>query len=55
MWQARDKYIEQLASDYGIEEEIVWALSEILGENEDQDGLISALEDIAIGGILNEN
>ena len=48
MVQARDEYINELSDEYGIEEEIVWALAELLGENEDHDGLVSALEDLVV-------
>ena len=41
----RDDYLNCLSEDYGISIEDVYSLAEILGENEDFDGLISALED----------
>ena len=42
----RDDYLTCLSEDYGISIEDVYSLAEMLGENEDFDGLISALEDI---------
>ena len=42
----RDDYLTCLSEDYGISIEDVYSLAEILGENEDFDGLVSALEDI---------
>ena len=42
----RDNYLTCLSEDYGISIEDVYSLAEMLGENEDFDGLVSALEDI---------
>ena len=42
----RDEYLENLALNYGVSEEIVYSLADMLGESEDFDGLISALEDL---------
>ena len=42
----RDDYMTCLSEDYGIPIENVYSLAEMLGENEDFDGLVSALEDI---------
>ena len=41
----RDDYLTCLSEDYGIPLEHVYSLAEMLGENEDFDGLVSALED----------
>lgn len=41
----RADYLSCMAEDYGVPEEIVQVLADTLGENEDFDGLISALED----------
>ena len=41
----RDNYLTCLSEDYGVSIEDVYSLSEMLGENEDFDGLICALED----------
>ena len=41
-----DDYLNCLSEDYGISIEDVYSLAEMLGENEDFDGLVSALEDI---------
>ena len=41
----RDDYLTCLSEDYGIPIEDVFSLAEMLGENEDFDGLVSALED----------
>lgn len=42
----RDDYLTCLSEDYGVSIEDVYSLAEMLGENEDFDGLVSALEDI---------
>ena len=42
----RDDYLNCLSEDYGVSIEDVYVLAEILGENEDFDGLVFALEDI---------
>ena len=42
----RDDYLNCLSEDYGVSIEDVYSLAEMLGENEDFDGLVSALEDV---------
>lgn len=46
MVQGRDEFIKELAGSYGIDDEILYALADLLGESEDQDGLITAVEDL---------
>ena len=41
----RDNYLTCLSEDYGVSIEDIYSLSEMLGENEDFDGLVCALED----------
>jgi len=41
----RSEYLDQLAKDYNIDSFVVDSIADILGENEDYDGLISSLED----------
>ena len=41
----RDDYLTCLSEDYGVSIEDVYSLAEMLGENEDFDGLVSVLED----------
>lgn len=41
----RRAYLESLAEEFGIERETVFTLASILGQSEDFDGLITALED----------
>ena len=42
----RDDYLTCQSEDYGLPNEDADSLAEMLGENEDFDGLVSALEDI---------
>ena len=44
----RDDYLTCLSEDYGVPIESVYSLAEMLGEHEDFDGLVSALEDAEI-------
>ena len=41
----RNDYLNCLSEDYGISIESVYSLAEMLGEHEDFDGLVCALED----------
>lgn len=41
----RKEYLDNLADDFGIDNGTVHALADVLGESEDFDGLVSALED----------
>lgn len=41
----RKEYLENLAEDYGMDYGDVATIAEIMGESEDFDGLINALED----------
>ena len=42
----RNRYLESLAEEYDVSVEDVFALASLFGEDEDFDGLISALEDM---------
>ena len=42
----KDDYLTCLSEDYGVPIESAYSLAEMLGEHEDFDGLVSALEDI---------
>lgn len=46
MKQERMEYLESLAEDFGADIEDVLAIAELLGESEDYDGLLVALEDM---------
>lgn len=51
-YDSRKHYLECMAEDYGVPVEIVFSLAQMLGSNEDFDGLINALEDAE--GVYNE-
>lgn len=42
----REDYLSGLAEDYGVDLDTVKALADLLGPNEDFDGLVSQLEDM---------
>ena len=42
----RDDYLTCLSEDYSVSIEDIYSLAETLGETEDFDGLVSALEDV---------
>jgi len=44
-YKDREDYLNNLAEEYGIELSTVKIISDMLGENEDFDGLITALND----------
>jgi hypothetical protein len=46
---SRRDYLDDLADSTGIDRATVYALADLLGPNEDFDGLVTALEDIAEG------
>lgn len=46
-YKNRKDYLKCLALDYGVDYMTVCSLASTLGENEDFDGLISALDDIS--------
>ncbi len=43
-YKDRAEYLSALSEDYGVDIETVQCLADLLGEEEDFDGLISALE-----------
>ena len=51
----RDDYLNSLSEDYGIPDDAVRALAEVLGPDEDFDGLVSNLEDAMYGGWFDED
>ncbi len=42
----RRDYLESLADDYGLDPDSVFMAADLLGPNEDFDGLISTLDDL---------
>ena len=49
-YEDRNDYLDCLADDYGVDVETVYALADLLGSEEDFDGLIVALEDAEMYG-----
>ena len=49
-YKNRDDYLNSLAEDYGVPIDAVLALADVLGPDEDFDGLVSNLEDAMYGG-----
>jgi len=47
MNEERKEYLEGLADDFGLPVGDVFALADMLGPNEDYDGLVTSLEDYA--------
>jgi hypothetical protein len=46
MTKQREEYLRTVAEDYGVSYDVVFALADILGEDEDYDGLLIALDDM---------
>lgn len=44
-YENRTEYLENLASNYGVDITAVYSLADMLGPNEDFDGLVSGIED----------
>jgi hypothetical protein len=50
-YKSRRDYLEQLADDNGVSRSTVFAMADILGPNEDFDGLVTETEDLAASGV----
>jgi hypothetical protein len=48
-FESRKEYLLDLADNMGMDASIVFALADMLGSNEDFDGLVTSLEDYAMG------
>lgn len=48
-YESRKDYLDSLADDLGVNPGTVYMLADLLGPNEDFDGLVTALEDHAEG------
>jgi len=46
----RRDYLRDLSETYGIDLQTVFALADILGPDEDFDGLVTSLEDLEVTG-----
>jgi hypothetical protein len=53
-YKDRDDYLNNLADDYGVDSVAINAIAEMLGPDEDFDGLISELEDFDSFGLLDD-
>lgn len=53
-YNSRKEYLDSLAEDYGVDEEAVYALAEVLGEDEDFDGLLAELSDLEWLGMFDD-
>ncbi len=54
-YDSREDYLNSLSEDYGIPVDAVLVLAEVLGPDEDFDGLVSDLEDAMYGCWFDEN
>jgi len=50
-YKNRKHYICSLAEEFGLDEEVALTMASMLGPNEDFDGLVTTLEDIAEGAM----
>ena len=48
----RKEYLKNLALNFGLSEDVVFMTADLLGPDEDFDGLISSLEDAEMMGIF---
>lgn len=46
----RSEYLQQLAEEHELSIEVVYAAADLLGPDEDFDGLVNALEDVSEEG-----
>ena len=42
----RQEYLHSIAEEYGVHEDFVFSLADVLGPSEDFDGLIAVIEDM---------
>lgn len=45
-FENRQAYLKSVAEEYGTHEDFVFSLAEVLGPNEDFDGLIAVIEEM---------
>lgn len=50
-YDSRRDYLEHLAEDFGVPQSVVFAYASMLGENEDFDGLVTAVDDASLNFI----
>ena len=46
-YKSRDHYLRSLAEENGVDEDSVFVLANVYGPNEDFDGLVTAVADLA--------
>ena len=46
-YNSRDHYLRSLAEENGVDEDSVFAIANVYGPNEDFDGLVTAVADLA--------
>jgi hypothetical protein len=44
-YESREDYLRQLAAENGADVDVVFALADVLGPDEDFDGLVTSVED----------
>jgi len=49
-YESRRDYLNQLADECGVDRATVYAVADMLGPNEDFDGLVNAVEDMEAEG-----
>ena len=49
-FNSRREYLEDLADNMGMDSSVVFMLADVLGPNEDFDGLVTSLEDYEMMG-----
>lgn len=52
--EERTEYMRELSFEYGVPFSVVRALADMLGPNEDYDGLVTELEDMAVYADMTE-
>jgi len=45
-YESREDYLDYLSEQYDVDQQTVYALADLLGSQEDFDGLVSGLDDI---------
>ena len=46
-YESRRDYLQCIAEDYGVSQQVVFMLADVLGPNEDFDGLVTEIIDYA--------
>ena len=46
-FENREAYLADLADEYGVDVQVLYMVADLLGPNEDFDGLVSAVQDYA--------